>query len=152
MWFCALSVAEIDDIGVIRIHPEVAGCSFTSTYTYDSCVMQTPSLKQHQSPNLSIIDLTRTFCAKGTCMIICGKSLLIKVNLFSETQLTWSSTPESAYTVVSSRSLHGLIIALACSGIARLSPCTLDSISSKSDIFAKDYTTISQHVLTSLCR
>jgi hypothetical protein len=119
---------------------------------YGLCESDSSSSKEHQSPNLSIIDLTRTFCAKGTCMIICGKSSLIEVNLFPEAQLTWSSTPESAYTVVSSRSLHGLITALACSGVTRLSPCTLDSISSKSDIFAKDYTMISQRVLTSLYR
>jgi len=43
----------------------------------------------------------------------------------SNAEDTWSSTPESAYFSVLSRSFHGLMRSLACSGTARFSPWTL---------------------------
>lgn len=78
-------------------------------------------------PSLSTMDLMRTFWEKGTCMIICKGR--VRVMSFAAGSswfvLTWSSTPESANWLVSSRSDHGLMSAFACSGTARFSPCTL---------------------------
>jgi hypothetical protein len=95
---------------------QAAECSITFACMHDVMAVQRyiRQVFQRKSPNLSRIDVTRTFCAKGYMCDIYGKS-------FRRRRLT--SSDFATYIVVSSRSLHSLITAVVSCGLARLCDC-----------------------------
>lgn len=80
-------------------------------------------------PSLRRIERTRTFCVNGTWMISYNNNhdeSNSRRGLTSKGR-TWSSTLDSADTVVSFRSFHGLMMPCASSGTVKFRPCTLNS-------------------------